>query len=81
MEEDKLRSYIDALNERDLFDVYLNEIKYNLSRIPEERIELILSVIVFQSGRIAEKEMQLIGADSTTISVYTISDLLFRISD
>lgn len=81
MEEDELRSYIDALNERDLFDVYLKEIKYNLSRIPEERIELILSVVVFQSGRIAEKEMQLIGADSTTISVYTISDLLFRISD
>ncbi len=81
MEEDKLRSYIDALNERDLFDVYLKEIKYNLSRIPEERIELILSVLVFQSGRIAEKGMQLIGADSKTISVYTISDLLFRISD
>lgn len=81
MEEDELRSYIDTLNERDLFDVYLKEIKYNLSRIPEERIELILSVLVFQSGRIAEKEMQLIGADSTTISVYTISDLLFRISD
>ncbi|MCR3921851.1 MAG: hypothetical protein NUK65_04940, partial [Firmicutes bacterium] len=80
MEDDELRSYIDAFNERDLFDVYLKEIKYNLSRIPEERIELILSVLVFQSGRIAEKKMQLIGADST-ISVYTISDLLFRISD
>lgn len=81
MKEDELRSYIYALNERDLFDVYLNEINYNLSRIPKERIELILSVLVFQSGRIAEKKMQLIGADSTKISVYTISDLLFRISD
>jgi hypothetical protein len=81
MEEDELRSYIDVLNERDLLDVYLKEMKYNLSRIPEERIELILSVLVFQSGRIAEKETQLIGADLTKISVYTISDLLFRISD
>lgn len=81
MEEDELRSYIDVLNERDLLDVYLKEIKYNLSRIPEERIELILSVLVFQSGSIAEKETQLIGADLTKISVYTISDLLFRISD
>ncbi|MBU3153672.1 hypothetical protein LL037_17895 [Clostridium estertheticum] len=81
MKEDELRSYIDTLNQRDLFDVYLKEIKYHLSRIPEKRIDLILSVLVFQSGIIAEKEMQLIGADSTTISVYTISDLLFRISD
>ncbi|APF27227.1 AAA ATPase domain protein [Clostridium sporogenes] len=81
MKEDELRSYIDVLNERDLFDVYLKEIKYHLSMIPEERIDIILSVLVFQSGRIAEKEMQLIGADSTTISVYMISDLLFRISD
>lgn len=81
MEEDELRSYIKTLNERGLFDVYLKEIKYNLSRIPEERIELILSILVFQSGRIAESEIQLIGADSTTISVYTISDLLFIIGD
>jgi Predicted P-loop ATPase len=81
MEEDELRSYIDVLNEHDLLIAFLEEIKYNLSRIPEERIELILSVLVFQSGRIAEKEMQLMGADSTKISVYTISDLLFRISD
>lgn len=81
MEEDELRAYIDVLNKRDLLDVYLKEIKYNLSRIPEERIELFLSVLVFQSGRIAEKETLLIGVDSTKISVYTISDLLFRISD
>jgi hypothetical protein len=81
MEEEELRSYIHTLNERDLFDVYLNELKYNLSRIPEERIELILSVLVFKSGRIAEKEIKLIGADSKKINVYTISDLLFRISD
>jgi hypothetical protein len=81
MEEDELRSYIDVLNERDLLDAFLKEMEYNLSRIPEERIELILSVLVFQRGRIAEKEMQLIGADSTKISVYKISDLLFRISD
>ena len=81
MEEKELRSYIDALNKRDLFDDYLQEIKYNLSRIPEERIELILSVLAFQSGRIAEKKMQLIGANLKRISINTISDLLFRISD
>ncbi|WP_238881707.1 P-loop NTPase fold protein [Clostridium sp. YIM B02551] len=81
MKEDELRSYIEVINERDLFYAYLNEIQYNLSRIPEERIELILSVLVFKSGRIAEKKKQLIGADLTKISVYTISDLLFRISD
>lgn len=78
MEENELRSYIDALNERDLFDVYLKEIKYNLSRILEERIELILSMLVFQSGRIAEKEMQLIGGDSTTISVSILLLICFR---
>ncbi len=81
MKEDELRSYINVLNERDLLDVYLKEMKYSLSRIPEDRIELILSVLVFQRGRIAGKEKQLIGADLNKISVYTISDFLFRISD
>lgn len=81
MKEYDLRSYIDTLKKRDLFDVYLEEFNYNLTRIPEERIELILSVLIFQSGRIAEKKISLISADPITISDYTISKLLFRISD
>ena len=81
MKELELREYICSLNERELFNTYLTEISYNLSRIPEERIELILSVLIFQSGRIAEKKTNLIGFDSEIVSVYTISDMLFRIKD
>jgi len=81
MEELELRAYIKSLNERELFSDYLEEIKHNLSRIPEDRIELILSVLVFQSGRIEAEEDKLIGFGTAAISVYTISDLLFRIGD
>lgn len=81
MKEEELRSYINLLNERELFSDYLIEIKHNLSRIPKNRIELILSVLVFQSGRIAEKDSRLIGGNSEKISVYTMSELLFKIDD
>ncbi|WP_312448246.1 KAP family P-loop NTPase fold protein [Lacrimispora sp.] len=81
MKENELRAYINTLHNRELFGDYLEEIKYNLSRIPENRIELILSVLVFRSGRILKGKTRLIGADLATISVYTISDILFRIND
>ena len=81
MNEAELRAYINSLSERKLFDDYLSEIKHNLSRIPEERIELLLSVLVFQNGRISEESVTLLGNDIETISVYTISDILFRLED
>lgn len=81
MEEDELRSYVNELNEQELFGTYLSEIKYNLSRIPENRIELILSVLAFQSGRIEDQESRLIGKNSENISVDTIIELLFKIDD
>jgi predicted KAP-like P-loop ATPase len=81
MEEAELRAYIKYLNEQNLFSDYFEEIKHNLSRIPNDRIELFLSVLVFQSGRISEKQTCLIGANINDLSVYTISDLLFRIVD
>lgn len=81
MEELKLRAYIKSLDEREIFSDYLEEVKRNLSRIPEDRIELFLSVLVFKSGRISEENTNLIGADTETISVYTMSDILFRVTD
>ncbi len=81
MEEQELRAYINFLNESKLFNIYLEEIKNNLSRIPEDRIELFLSVLVFQSGRVSEEQTHLIGANINDFSIYTISDLLFRIVD
>ncbi len=81
MDEMELRKYIKILNERELFNDYLKEFRHNISRIPEERIELFLSILVFQSGRISEEESHLIGANLNDFSVYTMSDLLFRIID
>lgn len=81
MDESEFRSYIKSLHERELFNTYLAEVQHNLSRIPEDRIELILNVLVFQSERITEESASLMGADSENISVYTISDILFRVED
>lgn len=81
MDEMNLREYIKILDERELFSDYLKEIRYNISRIPEERIELFLSILVFQNGRISEEQSHLIGANLNNFSVYIISDLLFRIID
>lgn len=79
MGEMELREYIKILNERELFSDYLKEIRHNISRIPEDRSELFLSILVFQSGRISEEKSYLIGANLNDFSVYTMSDLLFRI--
>ncbi|MCI9577004.1 MAG: hypothetical protein HFJ84_10265 [Clostridiales bacterium] len=81
MDEMELREYIKILNERELFSDYLKEIRHNISRIPEDRIELFLSILVFQSGRISEEKSYLIGANLNDFSVYIMSDLLFRIID
>ena len=81
MDEQELREYIKILNERELFSDYFKEIRHNISRIPEDRIELFLSILVFQSGRISEEKSHLIGANLNDLSIYTISDLLFKIID
>ena len=81
MSEYEFRTYISMIKKRKLFDNYLKEVNLNLSRIPENRIELILSVLVFQSGRLSNTNAKLIYSNTTTISVNMISNLLFRISD
>lgn len=81
MKESELRDYIENLNQQELFKHYFSELTQNLSRIPEDRIELILSALVFQSGRISEDNSILIGAHTETIGVYTISDILFKVTD
>jgi Cdc6-like AAA superfamily ATPase len=77
----ELRGYMESLYEQELLDDYLKEIEHNLSRIPEDRIELFLSVLVFQSGRISEEQPYLTGANINNFSIYTIDNLLFRIAD
>lgn len=81
MTELELREYLDSLNKRELFYNYLAEIQLNLSRIPEERVELFLSVLVFQSGRISEKQSLLKDATTNNVDIYMIFDLLLRITD
>ena len=45
MEEAELRAFIRYLNEQDLFGDYFEEIKLNLSRIPNDRIELFFECV------------------------------------
>lgn len=73
--------YMNMLKESKLFDLYLKEVKHNLSRIPENRIELLLTNIIFQSGQIIENREKILTLGSSEISVYIISDILFRLND
>lgn len=78
MNESQLRSYINTLEERNLYNDYLKEIEYNISRIPEERIELFLSLLVFKSGRISDEQSLLRGADIRNFDIKTIINMLFK---
>ena len=81
MGEEELQSYIKSLSEREFFRDYVEEVRHNLSRIPEDRIELTVNSLIFQSGRIEIEDGGFLKLRTTDVSVYTISDLLFRIND
>lgn len=79
MEESELRQYLDSLNEKGVFNEYIGELEQSLSKISQNRIELFLSVLIFKSGRIAEKDAQLIGVDKEKFYFYTVLKLLLTV--
>jgi hypothetical protein len=81
MTELDFRSYISTLKERDLYDEYVIEVQRNLSRLPEDRIELVIGVLVFGGGLASNEHSPLTMLSANDISVYMIKDLLFKMSD
>lgn len=79
MDETTLREYIIALKEKKIFEEYLKEIQHNLTRIQDDRIELILSVVLFENGRIYDESQKLLGMRATDVSVYMIERFLMQI--
>lgn len=79
MDETTLREYIITLKEKNKFETYLNEIQHNLTRIPDDRIELILSVVLFENGRIYDESQKLLGIRSADVSIYVVERFLMQI--
>ena len=75
MGESELRDYIEFLNKHSLITDYLSELRLYFNDIPEERIELLLSVLMFNSGRInTSKELN--GYNDRILNIYYLIDFL-----
>jgi len=81
MGEDELRNYVNLLSDRDLLPLYYAEIRHYIKKIPESRIELLLTVFVSQSYDNMINKPQVIGVGSNNMNAYMVSDILFRIGD
>lgn len=81
MNEEELKSYVDRITSRNLLYDYTNEVKHNLDRVPEERFELIIRMLVNLNGKNIENNPKQIDTYPTVISVYTLSEMLFSIDD
>jgi len=81
MDELELREYISSLYDRNIYDAYLQELKYHSKKIPKDRIELFLSILLFKNGRINCSNDNLSALQPIEINIYMIKDLLFEIDD
>lgn len=75
MDEEELEEYLSLIKAQNLLSEYKNELMLYSNEIKEDRIELLLSKLMFSSGRIETGE-QLLGYDEQTINVYFLIDLL-----
>ena len=82
MDEKELRNYIVLLSERDLLYDFIEEINYHLSRIPEERVGLIVTALLAQASSLIQRSRNgSMEINKGIFSVYTFSDFLFRVKD
>lgn len=80
MEESELRDFLNMIDERGLLSEYISELKLFFKEIPEDRVEILLSMLMFSSGRIND-ECELCGYNDRVIGVDLIVDFLNNISD
>lgn len=75
MDEWQLREYLSSLKHRNLLSDYKNELILYSKDIDEDRIELLLSVLLFSSGRINSDDL-LTEYDEDFIDIYFLMRLL-----
>lgn len=80
MNEFQLREYLSLLKHQDLLSDYKNELRLYSKEIDEDRIELLLSVLMFSSGRIKSTN-QLTEYNDKLVDVYFLIELLKIIND
>lgn len=82
MDAQELRSYLDELEKQGYIGDYCEELDQQISRIPQERIAVLVPVLVEKFSRIknTEKDTPFVFRRKT-LSVYTIRDILFRQED
>lgn len=80
MNEFQLREYLSLLKHQDLLSDYKNELRLYSKEIDEDRIELLLSVLMFSSGRIKSTN-QLTRYNDKLVDVYFLIELLKIIND
>lgn len=81
MNKEELQSYVETLKSRDLLYDYTNEVKHNLARVPEERFELIIGMLVNLNGKSVEENSKQIDTYPVVISVYSLSEMLFTVEN
>lgn len=81
LNENELRDYFKRIESDGLRYEYYQEINLNMARVPEERIELLLSVLLFDEGVINNEKGDLKGFNFSKISVYSLHDMLLKIGD
>lgn len=79
MSEVRLKSLIAYLKENDLYKEYKSELTICINEIPKERLELILSVLMFKDGRISENN-SLIGYEND-LDEYIVAKFLNAIEN
>lgn len=80
MNEMQLREYLNSIKKQNLIFDYKNELELYLKDIDETRIELLLSALMFSSGRINSLE-PLFEYNDQIVDVYFLEKILKRIQD
>jgi len=76
MEEAELRLFLKDLDMQGLFNEYLAEVRHNLPELTGNRTDVIISALVFQSGRIGEEKKNEFTLGTFNISVDLLHGLL-----
>ena len=80
MDEMQLREYLSSIKERNILLDYINELRLYIEDIDEDRIELLLSVLMFSSGIINTYDV-LTEYNDKFIDVYFLIEILKQISE
>ena len=80
MDEEQLRDYLAILTKEGYMQSYLKEVEYHASRVPANRVPLLISVLSFGQGHI-DKNEELLQANDMVLCSAAIRRLFLQIED